>query len=712
MDIDLQRSRKDRAIATREADQLDRAPFVENLIRALVIDGGDKGSERRGSCSTGYVVGLTGEWGLGKSSVLNLIYGELQARDDVIVAHFNPWLFSGRDELVAGFFQSLRSAMGKSGSEKAHVLINAINRYSGAIKLVGHGTAAVVDLYGGAGAATAGYSTWLPRISAAWKALTGKKEVLNPEDERRLLEEKISEANCAVVVLIDELDRVEDSEVRAVAQLVKAVGDIEGISYLVAYDPERVIEALGRGTGPERELSGARYLEKIIQYPFPLRPLFSEETRTLLEAALIEHEFTLIEPSDVGQQELLEKLLSEISTPRDVKRLIGAFHILERAVRDEICPYDVLAYCWILTKAPTVRDRIASKVDELVNDPSQQRFLTRSRQLHGENEASVVEVLGEAARDHETILNLLFPRFKGKRHIDVSTSSTGNRLQQRRNLVRMLYLGNPPGAFRRAELESLWNTIDTSELETVLRQAMESGKLNSIIDRLEDYHEALSEAGDQTFWIAVSRALVRKTDWLRSAEVSRFLADDAAASLYRVGLRETGKAERFRRALDALIAQGDLILTPWILRKHLFAHGLTWHDEKPRGGEIFDVIETKDLVARQLTHYRKAVLDGYALRRLPDTEIFYLISNLGEWDQELRAALTDQLITTDALTTFAGLFVPPNTSMEYSTLNELFDAEIVRSRVDALMSEDELSEDPWLAECLQRFQVALSGQDL
>ena len=237
---------QDRPIESHAGDRLDRSPFVESLIRALIID------EPSGRRATGFVVGLTGRWGLGKSSILNLLASKLQPMDDVVVATFNPWLFKGRDELVAGFFNSLRSAMGRSRSEKTRDLVASIDRYRGAIGVAGQSVAAAIDLSGGGGAATAGWNGWGSKLVQ----LFSKPESLTPDIERRSLEKKIAGAKCAVVVLIDELDRIEDDEVRAVAQLIKAVGDIKGVSYLVAYDPDRVVDALGRGNGEERRRSG------------------------------------------------------------------------------------------------------------------------------------------------------------------------------------------------------------------------------------------------------------------------------------------------------------------------------------------------------------------------------------------------------------------------------------------------------------------------
>jgi hypothetical protein len=52
------------------------------------------------------------------------------------------------------------------------------------------------------------------------------------------------------------VDRVEDEEIRTVAQLVRSVADFPGISYVLAYDSKRVIQALGNGAMDQREERG------------------------------------------------------------------------------------------------------------------------------------------------------------------------------------------------------------------------------------------------------------------------------------------------------------------------------------------------------------------------------------------------------------------------------------------------------------------------
>jgi hypothetical protein len=403
---------------------------------------------------------------------------------------------------------------------------------------------------------------------------------------------------------------------------------------------------------------------------------------------------------------MLDCLINTIETPREVKRLVGAFAVLERAVRGEICPYDVLGYSWIATKAPGVRDKVAANVDELVADPSESSMLDRAaRELNRNEKQTVSSVLGESAAPHAKVLNLLFPRFSGDARTD-----DGNRLSRRRNLVRMLYLGNPPGMFRREDLEAYWLTSDLDELEGKLRRLLSDGRLAAAIDRLDDLLPSLPEGGDRTFWLAMSRSFRRQSDWLEGPEAARALADDAAAALYRLASRSSERTPRLRTAIEALIEDGDLILTPWILRKHLFAHGITNHAGGARGGEVLNRKETESLLSRELPRYRRAVLDGTALRRLPNLEVVYALSNSGNWDDELRSDFTSQLTGLEAITTFAALIVPPGYTAERAALDELLDANVLQERTEALLAGGTGPADAWLKRSVLRLRAILAGK--
>lgn len=164
--------------------------------------------------ATGLVVGLTGEWGSGKTSILNLLTEELRRRhNEIALLRFDPWLISGSEDLTRQFLADLFRA----------VLPYLAGRQSRIFSDYAEGVSA--KALGGLITKTA--MGWFSRKAP----LAETKEALS------LL---LSNLTVPIVALIDELDRVQDDEIVATARLIRSVADFPNISYVVAYDPPRV----------------------------------------------------------------------------------------------------------------------------------------------------------------------------------------------------------------------------------------------------------------------------------------------------------------------------------------------------------------------------------------------------------------------------------------------------------------------------------------
>lgn len=699
-------ARQDRAIEHPSSDALERGVFVTSLVKSLVHTKYSDSGAVESRSSTGFVIGLTGEWGLGKSSVLNLVALELQSLDYVEVATLNPWLFKGRDELIEAYFNILRDALGTSSSEKAGALVRQLERYKTSIEYVGVTTARLIDLIMGGVGASGFFSKWLLKLINS----IAKPRELSARQERESLEAKLASEKFAVVVLIDELDRVEDEEVRAVAQLIKAVGDIKGISYLVAYDPERVAQALGRGSSYlERRSSGENYLEKIIQFPIPLRRLFENDSRDLLKRAMQNNGVVIPEVFEAYQSEIFNQLISILRTPREIKRLVGAYSVLEEIVRGEVCCYDLLAYSWIVTKAPGVRQIISDKIQCFVSDPSAEEQIRRQRwrREHGNSHETLIDLLGPCPESQIEILHLVFPRFSDAPESSAE-GSLGDRISKRRNLTRLLYLGNPPAQVSRVQIERIWAIADQEQLVDELISLRGANLFENLLDRIADLSHILPESGDQVFWGALSLVLARDHDWIVSEEVERGYIDDTGSMLWRLAHSGPRGNNRFKSIMDSLIESGDLLISPLLLRRHLFAHGLTPH-ARQNNDVIYDLNEVIALRDRELPRYRAAIMEGIALRRLPDTEAMFCIINSEVWDEELKSNFTDQLTSSEAIYSLAALMVPPGLMCGRDTFDIMFDADVVLDRVIQLIGSSPVVDNEWLAVCVRRLHDALAS---
>ncbi|AZE48783.1 Phage T7 exclusion protein [Pseudomonas chlororaphis] len=238
-----------------------------------------------------------------------------------------------------------------------------------------------------------------------------------------------------------------------------------------------------------------------------------------------------------------------------------------------------------------------------------------------------------------------------------------------------------------------------------------SGRLDQVIDRIGDILPVLSSSGDQVFWIAISRLLVREHDWILGEENTGNVVDDTGAILWSFAQATPGAKVRVKAIVQSLIANGDLLIVPWILRKHLFVHGLTPYRKQNHGEVIFDLEETIKLRDLELPRYYSAVKSGVAIRKLPDTEAIFCILNSNLWDDTLRQSFTAQLDSMSAISTIAALLSPPNVIVDLSTLEQMFDADAVLGMTRGLLRDEGFPENEWLASSVRRFRGALLGQD-
>ena len=80
-------------------DYLQQEKFV-NRLKSVITDYNSQDS---------LTIQLRGEWGSGKSSVLNMLKNSLEEDSEKgpLVMYFNPWNFSTKNELIKSFFKEL-----------------------------------------------------------------------------------------------------------------------------------------------------------------------------------------------------------------------------------------------------------------------------------------------------------------------------------------------------------------------------------------------------------------------------------------------------------------------------------------------------------------------------------------------------------------------------------------------------------------------------
>jgi hypothetical protein len=364
----------ERPIDTERDDRLLRQDFVSRLLGALIEPEGR---------ATGIVLGLTGPAGSGKSSILNMVAERAEVNyPATTVVTFNPWLANRRNGLIHAFLAEVTAALEagpkkprRGQAEKSRSLAQSFFKYG---KRVAPADDNIWFCDGGAAAAG---------IDRLRQSLTGGDTCRRMRDE---LSVALNETGTEVLVLIDEIDRLDDREIMLSTQLVRSVADFERFSYLLAYDIDRVGPALGNG---DRE-RGRAYLEKIVQLAVPLPPVLPRQIRRILETRFRE----LVEEFDEHEQRLSQLLgilvPFVLGTVRDAKRTLAGFELLYRLLHFEVDEVDLLGWAAIQAKYPDVEQVLRRRQEQIIGSGS--RLFGEAlldRMLTGQRPAAVDVVL-------------------------------------------------------------------------------------------------------------------------------------------------------------------------------------------------------------------------------------------------------------------------------------------------------------------------------
>jgi predicted KAP-like P-loop ATPase len=187
----------------------------------------------------------------------------IQKQRHTLQIRFSPWLIAGRAELASAFLSELARSLGeKLGSEVRDSFAQLLERLSEFAPLAGAG----LDLATGAGIGRVLSSSvaWSSKFTAR---LTSGPTVDQLREKLRTSLRKLS--NQRILVIIDDLDRLTASEAVEMVSLVKSLGDLPNVIYLLSFDQGNLVKLLSEGT----KLNGSDYLEKIVQYPVHLPPV-------------------------------------------------------------------------------------------------------------------------------------------------------------------------------------------------------------------------------------------------------------------------------------------------------------------------------------------------------------------------------------------------------------------------------------------------------
>ena len=480
--------RADAPIERRSDDRLLRVPLAEAIADQVI----------HGPTGHGLVIGVAGRWGSGKTSVLKMVEETVRESSDTAILTFNPWLFSGTDQLVARFLDELaaqlREQSGKEGANPA--LRQAAERLSGYAESLE--PLAWIPLVG----------PWVSRFVGAGRLVKAlrkqREEQPSIEDQRSRVSNELSRLAQRVLVIIDDLDRIDPPQIRDMVRLIKLVGDFPNVTYLLSYDRAPVERSLG-----DTREEGAAYLEKIVQVvhdlPEPpveavLKILFDElqlTVDTIATGPFYPEDWQNVYPAGIRPF---------FTTLRDVRRYLNAIPVTLRVIGGEVALADVLALEVIRVFLPGAYEELCGSIEALTGERQGSTFGagdTARDDADSVRVRAILDAAGQARGPIEEILLRLFPGIGhlvgGSRIVD-GASLSRQRLRVGHPDILRTYVRRalPPGVISGGVvLEAVASLGDPERLSAVL-EGLDGEECERLIQRLEDFQDDYDPAAVPT----------------------------------------------------------------------------------------------------------------------------------------------------------------------------------------------------------------------
>lgn len=390
----------DRPILKSDQDRLNRALFARYLARCM-LDHKDPES---------LVVGLYGGWGVGKTSIINLVVEELnfaatnlEDTEKPIILNFSAWSYSGQNQLIYSFFRRLSSALRSvpylENSERILYLL---------------------ELY-------VSFFTRQPipkplrtkRTFFQKLTFQKKEEFYAWESGRDLtlvkaeLNELLRKQKHKIIIIIDNISRLYDFEIKQIFQIVKSMGDYVNTAYLLAFDKTQVVRALNKLD----ESGGEDFIEKIVQLPFEVPPILQQDLENIL-ADRLDAIITTV-PEDTWNSEYWADIYNSslklfFENCRDITRYVNTLSFSYLRLRDVVNPVDFFALTAIEVFLPDVYFGIRDNKDLFTDLLDNVYALNKDQIQKDKNRCD--EIISRSKKiPRESLLDLLlrlFPRLR------------------------------------------------------------------------------------------------------------------------------------------------------------------------------------------------------------------------------------------------------------------------------------------------------------
>lgn len=252
----------------------------------------------------GFSIGLVGEWGSGKSTIIDLTKKEIEIQNYfIIIDDFDPWVIKSQDALILAMYNTIMENLRENISYfKRKKVQNALINITTNIPYIGKGLGNYFE----------------NRIDD----YSEYKEIKSD------LEEKLEKSDKRLIFIIDNLDRMNSENVLFLLTLIGTLFKLPNITYIIAYDRKRLKNIF------KIDDINPKYLEKIINKEIFMPTLHRETLEVCLENLINVYKY-----NDIKYKKIIKEICKQFTN-----------------IRQFIC------FCNSLERKPEIFDNLKNKI--------------------------------------------------------------------------------------------------------------------------------------------------------------------------------------------------------------------------------------------------------------------------------------------------------------------------------------------------------------
>lgn len=492
------------------------------------------------------VVAVYGNWGDGKTSFKNLIVEHLEENksNKIDVIEFNPWQWSHNKDIIKSFIKELSNSILKKKFKNAEKFAHKLKQYgeylhlsSDALTSIGKNIGKVFlvisialgflslkipnEMYSYIGiiisvillifSQSISCIAWSIEIIQKFYEIKSKNQ-MNLEERKNELKKLMSQHTKTVLIIIDDIDRLEPEEIRDLFKMIKSNLDLPKIVYLTLFQRDIVEKTLTT----KDVFSGKDYLEKIIQIGVDLPSVSKSSLDSIFFKKLdvLIEEFNGMKHFERGRwNELYSQGISTyFDNLRDVNRFISSLHFQLGALTIknvlEVNFIDLIGV-EVLRQFESETFKALFKNKKILTSNSTSGMRDSSEEERKKIINEILNLPTENTREYvKSILKVLFPNIQSawsNYHTNVDDNDFIKlRICHENRFDRYFSFFKTEEDFFQYEFEEILSaTSDKSLLLDKFVELQKNGRLEPFLDKFESYKQHIPSSNALPFLSAM-----------------------------------------------------------------------------------------------------------------------------------------------------------------------------------------------------------------